>query len=636
MSRELRPDYSPAWATAAAIGAGVEVPSAGKILAGFVDREEPPFEWVNYLFRFNGEWTVFFDHLMEGVEFGAIEGFVPSEGSTPGLFDISAGSGFLLTGQRVAMNAALTDFNAASPPSANAGPNYRWDMICFELDSTSLDPSFTYVEDIASLPPTFNINDYDVRCYVCVEVAVTYTIKDMVFRTGNLMNTVFNLGVGDGLSVDSYFSPYELQDLLGVINQQGGGIVRLRGYQHPTFIPFNVFVPSGVCLDLGGSIIGPGDSKSGQTGDMFSISGFTGSYFNFYGGDNEVTISPALADIQRAGIGSLLVVSSGLNAGSYIVVEIKSATVFYVANMDGSTPVLAYSLSDTATVLVRNASVINGTVKPDGLQSVASSVTGIFQIAYTQNCKLVDLDIDKPNTTPILINMLRVTGDNPGLVFDNVSELVDGGFSYSIRSAASSDNSGWIVDNCLFWGETLLSSVAGHCYFNAKINPLSRFVLPTNTAVGALTTIEHALYSITTGTGQVILSGASDGVLFNDLEVDEPTPIHGAIGAYLAVVAERAGKFRVESAVRLEAVLALTCNISAWVAINGTTTYHMDSIEANVGAGEFVTLRGSITLDLASTDDVSITVQNNSSQDVSVSENSGAYRYSYISVVGVR
>jgi len=83
-------------------------------------------------------------------------------------------------------------------------------------------------------------------------------------------------------------------------------------------------------------------------------------------------------------------------------------------------------------------------------------------------------------------------------------------------------------------------------------------------------------------------------------------------------------------------VLALTGNISAWVAINGTTTYHMDSIEANVGAGEFVTLRGSITLDLASTDDVSITVQNNSSQDVSVSENSGAYRYSYISVVGVR
>ena len=410
-----RPDYYPFWCTAGTVGVEIEVPPLGKIAAGWIV-EEPPYEFMNFIQRFTGEWLEFYDYLLEDVVSGVISGLAVSLGSAAGLYTVAPGSYFAASGQRVNVNSISVDFNLTCPSPNVASLYYRWDAIVLNLDSTSLDPDFDYIENILT-NPVFDRDTQSVLAYCCIDISAVYTLQKMYLVTSD----------------EKYYLQLQLD--LSELNQAGGGTYDLTGFQFYDETPVNLKIPSNVTLNCKGTYLKVGDLKSNQLGDMFSICGLN-SVIGSIDNSNELTI--AGADLYDSGVGSLVTFNSGANAGNtYKIDTLKSATACKLVNVDNSDCACITDLAVNLDVTIVNATLQNAEIYADRITAHQTTTSGVVLFGNTSNCNLENVNIYATTLATAKTGIMFLY-DNDGITLDNVN--VNSGVLGAFSTAAMQTN----------------------------------------------------------------------------------------------------------------------------------------------------------------------------------------------------
>ncbi len=394
-------------------------PGAPKETLGWVPSEKPPAEYMNWLQNNFSLWSQYLDTLLNGVNNGIQiqNGLQPIDGSSAGLWTITAGTSINSDGVKWTLAADDVDFNAPAA-SANAGPSIRIDAIIAKIDPITKVVTLSYFEDNPTFTNYDPANDVIISA-ILIAVDASYKVLQLqspIVRDDGLRphgRLVFSRGV-DG-SPDIPLNIVEIQDAIDVMSSIGGGVIEITGEFWGHLSGISILLKSGVVID-GISHRGINQGVGDQNTTLFTIQGTTG-LTGTAAAPAKGLITSMNKDPNDYGRGSLLVDDGG---NEYIIDKIHSVNSCTVVDRVGQEITVAITLT-AGKIYIKEAGIKNVGMKahPD-LDSAGSP---LVQISNVVDCvfdnNIIDYDYSGAGTGTAQADAVFATGFIRNTTFRN-------------------------------------------------------------------------------------------------------------------------------------------------------------------------------------------------------------------------
>jgi len=413
-------------------------------------------------FRAPANASVVNKHISTGIPAGIHTGFEVIDGSSAGELTITAGVLYTDEGVRIEETTNMVD--AVTVPTNSSGVD-RIDLVVAEYTyaQTIPQPTASYSIVVGSPVAAGSAGQYALATlYVPngtnVPTRISSTVRhsrtaDPGFGWGFANNVLNKIIIGDGVT-----SGGQLQGHGGIIyaidqvNQLGGGTVELVGDDFGAYDPTPVKLKSGVILDGVSS-----RQLRNLAGGYFGIEGTSGT--GAIADDDRLT--DGAKDFNDYGIGSMVWVTSGVNANVYYIKEIVSATEIRLVSIDYDPVTLTNDASATYDLYISRAGIRNLYLQGELLTSVSDAI----RLNNTVGCFIENVVID--NLGSAETNAIVTSGNNLSLRLDNL-EVVQG--YTNALNAASGLNENWRVLNGQFSGNVLIATTgAGEIMYDNNL-----------------------------------------------------------------------------------------------------------------------------------------------------------------------
>jgi hypothetical protein len=463
------------------VGTQVE-PSAGKKAAGWVGNEKPPAEYFNWLFGQVDLWIKYLADFHDNnvIPAGVYEGFEVTFG-TGTLLDIAPGTLVTKEGVKITVDTAQTDFNAASPPTANAGVGVRYDAVVCDYDPALGTYQFQYVESFDIEAYLLAQGDLTLIAMLSIEPdPITYTPRELrqaKFRTTIIEHMMKHLIVGDGITPGTFESMAFPEALM---TMTGPAVFELAGDRTgsadcaPDY--GSIRLRSGQLID--GAALRKIFAQTGKSPVVrMQGTGVVGSTFT--AADSKIV--KAGFDWTLYGVGSVVeVTGAGPNTGKRALVKtIVSATTCIIEGEDHQD--VAGWVNDAAmpfNLYLSRAGIINATI--DG-ELLGNTEIGLL-IDTTEDCFVHACKFERPQDGSVLTHIAtKFTGTNRRLSY--IHNRIIGKWSIGLFSDVAAAVR---LDGCVFFGNysdtanCLLQSSVG-ANFGVSVWALNKFPTITST-----------------------------------------------------------------------------------------------------------------------------------------------------------